>query len=91
MSFQKECFFVVNDNGEKVATATISLLSKKEFGYEAVVDWFAIKTQYQGYHLSKPMINKFIKLANELGHKKLLLHTQTHTWLAAKLYLDLGF
>lgn len=37
------------------------------------------------------MINKFIKLANELGHKKLLLHTQTHTWLAAKLYLDLGF
>jgi len=41
--------------------------------------------------LSKPRINKFIKLANELGHKELLLHAQTHTWLAAKLYLDLGF
>ena len=37
------------------------------------------------------MINKFIKLANDLGYKKILLHTQTHTWLAAKLYLDLGF
>lgn len=87
----KRLFFVVNSDGEKVGTATISLLSKKKFGYEAVVDWFAIKKQYQGYKLSKPMINRFIKLAYELGHNKLLLHTQTHTWLAAKLYLDLGF
>ncbi len=87
----RRLFFVVNDEGEKVGTATISLLSKKEFDYEAVVDWFAIKKEYQGRHLAKPMINKFIKLANELGHSKLLLHTQTHTWLAAKLYLDLGF
>ena len=87
----KRLFFIINDVGEKVGTATISLLSEKEFGYDAVVDWLAIKKQYQGYHLSKPMINKVIKLANELGHKKLLLHTQTHTWLAAKLYLDLGF
>ena len=37
------------------------------------------------------MINRFIKLANDLGYNKILLHTQTHTWLAAKLYLDLGF
>lgn len=87
----KRLFFVVNENGEKVGTATISLLKEKEYGYNAVVDWFAIIKEYQGYHLSKPMINKFIKLANELGHKELLLHTQTHTWLAAKLYLDLGF
>lgn len=87
----KRMFFVVNDNGIKVATATISLLKEKEYNYDAVVDWFAITKKYQGYHLSKPMINKFIKLAHELGHKKLLLHTQTHTWLAAKLYLDLGF
>ena len=80
----KRLFFVVNNNGNKIATA-------KEFGYDAVVDWFAIAKEYQGYHLSKPMINRFIKLAHELGHKKLLLHTQTHTWLAAKLYLDSGF
>lgn len=26
-----------------------------------------------------------------LGHKKTLLHTQTHTWLAVKVYLDIGF
>lgn len=87
----KRCFFVINDKGEKVGTATISKLKESEYGYDAVVDWFAIKKEYQGYHLSKPMINRFIKLANDLGYEKILLHTQTHTWLAAKLYLDLGF
>lgn len=87
----ERCFFVVNDKFEKVATATITKLKEVEYGYDAVVDWFAIKKEYQGYHLSKPMINRFIKLAADLGHNKLLLHTQTHTWLAAKLYLDLGF
>ena len=87
----KRLLFVVNDNGEKVGTFTISKLQEKEFDYDAVVDWFSIKKSYQGQHLSKPMINRFIKLANDLGYKKILLHTQTHTWLAAKLYLDLGF
>ena len=87
----ERCFFVINDIGEKVGTATISKLEESEYGYDAVVDWFAIKKEYQGYHLSKPMINRFIKLANDLGYNKILLHTQTHTWLAAKLYLDLGF
>lgn len=87
----KRLFFVVNDSYEKVGTATISKLKEREFGYDAVVDWFAIKKEFQGYGLSKPMINRFIKLANELGYEKILLHTQTHTWLAAKLYLDLGF
>ena len=82
---QKRLFFVVNNFGEKVGTATISVLLEKEFGYEVVVDWFAIKKQYQGYHLSKPMINKFIKLANELGHKKLLLHTNTYLKRKTKL------
>lgn len=85
-------FFVVDDKSlEKVGTATISKLKEAEFGHEAVVDWVAIKKRYQGRKLSKPMISKFLSIARDLGHKKLLLHTQTHTWLAAKLYLDFGF
>lgn len=87
----KRLFFVVNEQGEKVGTATISKLQEPEYGYDSVVDWFAIKKKYQGCKLAKPMINRFLKLANELGYNKILLHTQTHTWLAAKLYLDLGF
>lgn len=87
----KRLIFIVNDSGEKVGTATISLLKEKEYGYDAAVDWVAIKKEYQGQKLSKPLISRFISLANELGHNKLILHTQTHTWLAAKLYLDFGF
>lgn len=88
----KRCIFIVDDNtGEKIGTATISPLKNKEYGYDAAVDWVAIKKEHQRFGLSKPLISRFIKLANELGHEKLILHTQTHTWLAAKIYLDVGF
>ena len=88
----KRCVFIVNQkNGEKVGTATISLLNEKEYGCDAAVDWVAIKKSYQGMHLARPLISKFISIANELKHKKLILHTQTTTWLAAKLYLDFNF
>ena len=88
----KRCIFIVDDKtGEKVGTATISKLEKDEYGYSEVVDWVAIKKEYQGKGLSKPLLSRFLLLARELGNNKILLHTQTHTWLAAKLYLDLGF
>ncbi len=87
----KRCIFILNEENEKIGTGTISLLKEEEYGYDAVVDWVAIKKEYQGKHLSRPLISRLIKLANELGHKKILLHTQTHSWLAAKLYLDAGF
>ena len=88
----KRCVFIVDSNtNEKVGTATISLLEEKEYGYEAAVDWVAIKRSYQGRKLSRPLISKFMEIANNLGHKKIILHTQTNTWLAAKMYLDYGF
>ncbi|MCK8059494.1 MULTISPECIES: GNAT family N-acetyltransferase [unclassified Fusibacter] len=91
VELDKRCFFIVNDNYEKIATATISLLENNEDEYEATVDWVAIKSEYQGKGLSRPLISKLLEVANNLGHDKLMLHTQTHTWLAAKLYLDFGF
>lgn len=85
----QRCFFIVTASGEKVATSTVSLTNENDF--TATVDWLAIKEEYQGLGLAKPLISKTIGLASSLGHERLLLHTQTHTWLAAKLYLDLGF
>lgn len=32
-----------------------------------------------------------MEIAKELGHEQIILHTQTNTWLAAKLYSDYGF
>ena len=88
----KRCIFIVDDiTNEKVGTATISLLSEKEYGYTGAVDWVAIKRDYQGRKLSRPLITKILEIASELGHKDIILHTQTTTWLAAKLYLDFGF
>lgn len=88
----KRCIFIVDDNtNEKVGTATISLLKEPEYGYNGAVDWIAIKKRYQGRKLAKPLISKFMEVANDNGHSKLILHTQTTTWLAAKLYLDYGF
>ena len=86
------CVFIVdNSTGEKVGTATISKFYDEKYGYEATVDWVAVKKEYQGRGLAKPLICKLIKIAKDNGHDKILLHTQTHTWLAAKLYLDYGF
>lgn len=88
----KRCFFIVDDlTNEKVGTATVSLLQNEESGYKATIDWLAIKKEYQGKNLSRPLISKFISVAHDLGHDKIMLHTQTTTWLAAKLYLDAGF
>lgn len=88
----KRCIFIVDDKTkEKVGTATISKLKENEFEYNAAVDWVAIKKKYQGKHLSKALISKFMEIANNEGHNKLILHTQTTTYLACKIYLDYGF
>ena len=83
------CIFIENSNGEKIATATIS--PANEFGYKCVIDWFAISPKAQGLGLSKPLLSKVLLIAKALGYNKILLHTQTNTWLAAKIYLDNGF
>lgn len=72
----KRCIFIVDDNtNEKVGTATISLLEHKEGDFEAAVDWVAIKKRYQGRKLAKPLISKFMEIANNLGHKKINLNS----------------
>lgn len=88
----KRCIFIVEDEtNKKIGTVTISKLKEPQYGYNAVCDWLAIRSDYQGKKLSKILINKMIQLANNLGYERILLHTQTTTWLAAKLYLDNGF
>lgn len=88
----KRCVFIVDDkSGEKVGTATVSLLKEAEYDCFAAVDWVAIKKSYQGKGLARPLISEVLAIAKNLLHKQIILHTQTTTWLAAKLYLDFGF
>lgn len=83
----KRCLFIVNQKNEKVGTSTAYFTNDTT----GKVHWVAILKEEQGNHLSKPLINKTLSLLKELGYKDTLLHTQTHTWLAVKIYLDLNF
>lgn len=83
----KRCLFIANKQNEKIATSTAYFTNE----HTGKVHWVAIKKEEQGNHLSKPLVNKTLSLLKELNYKDTLLHTQTHTWLAVKIYLDLGF
>lgn len=84
--------FVVNDAGEKVATATafydITGKDKSDSGW---LHWVAVKREYQGKGLSKPLISHTLNVMKSLGYKHAKIPTQTNTWLAVKVYLDFGF
>lgn len=88
---KKRCIFIENAKGEKIATSTAFYLENPVDGITGNVHWVSIKKEYQGKYLSKPLICETLKQMRKLGHKKTLLHTQTHTWLAVKVYLDMGF
>lgn len=84
--------FVVNGAGEKVATATafydIRGIDQSGDGW---LHWVAVRREEQGMGLSKPLISYVIQIMKALGHTRCKIPTQTTTWLAVKVYLDLGF
>ena len=41
--------------------------------------------------LSKPLITHVLRHMQKLGYTRAIVPTQTTTWLACKVYLDLGF
>lgn len=84
--------FVVNPAGEKVATATafydIRGIDQSGDGW---LHWVAVRRDEQGKGLSKPLISHVIQVMKGLGYIRAKIPTQTTTWLAVKVYLDLGF
>ncbi len=53
--------------------------------------WVAVRREYQGKGLSKPLISHVLGIMQKLGYTHATIPTQTTTWLACKIYLDLGF
>lgn len=84
--------FVENEHGEKVATATayIDITGRDQSG-SGWLHWVAVRREYQGRGLSKPMIAHVLEVMRGLGYRHAKVPTQTRTWLACKVYLDLGF
>lgn len=85
-------FFVENEEGEKIATATAFYnIHGRDTSGAGWLHWVAVKREYQGKGLSKPLITYVINVMKNLGYSHAKIPTQTNTWLACKVYLDLGF
>ena len=84
--------FVVNEGGEKIATATAyyDVMGNDNSG-DGWLHWVAVKREYQGKGISKPLIAFTLNRLLELGYTHAKIPTQTYTWLACKIYLDFGF
>lgn len=84
--------FVVSPEGEKVATATAWWdIRSPQSASNGVLSWVAVKQQWQNFKLSKPLITHVMKLMCALGAERIVVPTQTTTWVACRVYMDLGF
>ena len=85
-------FFVLSPEGEKVATATAYYdIRRGDDGITGWLHWVAVRREHQGLGLAKPLITRVLQAMKDLGYTRAVIPTQTTTWLACKVYLDLGF
>jgi GNAT superfamily N-acetyltransferase len=85
-------FFIETDKGEKIATATALYdIHGRDTSGDGWLHWVAVKREHQGNGLSKPLITYCLRAMNKLGYVRAKIPTQTNTWLACKVYMDLGF
>lgn len=89
--------FVETLDGKKVATATAydGMPGHGQSPYdppgEGWLHWVAVRREYQGKGLSKPLIAYVLQVMAGHGHTHVSVPAQTTTWVACKIYLDLGF
>lgn len=85
-------FFIEDKNGNKIATATAFYdIHTGDSPDNGQLHWVAIKKETQGKGLSKPLITHTLEKMKTLGYGKIKIHTQTNSWLACKIYYELGF
>ncbi len=84
--------FIENADGRKVATATAyyDVLGRDKSG-DGWLHWVAVHREYQGKGLSKPLISYVLNVMRGLGYTHAKIPTQSTSWVACKVYLDLGF
>lgn len=84
--------FIETLEGEKVATATAYYdIYGRDTSGAGWLHWVAVKREYQGRGLSKPLISYVLNVMRKLGYTHGKIPTQTTTWLACKIYLDFGY
>ena len=88
----KRMVFIENTDGQKVATATAyyDVLGQDTSG-DGWLHWVAVHREYQGRGLSKPLVSYALDVMGKLGYTHAEIPTQSTSWVACKVYLDLGF
>lgn len=88
---QERCLFVLDDNGETVAVA--SLWHGGDFGEKFPrIHWVATAAKHQGKGIAKALMTKLMNLYNEFGyHGFIYLITQTWSYKAINIYSEFGF
>ena len=84
--------FLLDPAGREIGTATA--FYDAPFGDprgDGWLHWVAIRRDAQGQGLSRPLVCRALHRLKELGYRRIIVPTQTTTWVACKVYLDLGF
>ena len=84
-------FFVEEETDRKVATATAYHDIYGRDTTSAFLHWVAVAPEAQGKGLSKPLISHVLHRMASLNETWVKVPTQTTSWIACKVYLDLGF
>ncbi|MBQ8971697.1 MAG: GNAT family N-acetyltransferase [Clostridia bacterium] len=84
--------FIEDYQHTPVATATAFYdVPNGDPAVDGCLHWVAVRREAQGRGLSKPLVARTLRQLKALGYAHTLVPTQTTTWLACKVYLDLGF
>lgn len=87
----RRVYFLYNAAGEKIGTISAWWLDHGK-NYHPLLHWVAIKPDYQGQGLGRPLINFGIRKLIEIeGDLDIYLRTQTWSHRAIALYLLEGF
>lgn len=87
----KRCIFVLNQNNEMVATA--SMWDGSMFGdIRQRFHWVAVSPKYQGLRISYALVTKMLDIYNELGYSGYIyIASQTWSYKAINIYKKFGF
>lgn len=89
---RNRCLFIENSEGEAIGTTTAWYENVEDSG-ETIgrIHFVAIKEEYQGKKLAKPLLSAALNIIIEEKHHKVYLTTQTTSYPAINMYLNYGF
>ncbi|MBE6952148.1 MAG: GNAT family N-acetyltransferase [Ruminococcaceae bacterium] len=87
----RRCVFACAPDGTQVATAT-AWWSKDGDERLAMVHWVSVHPEHQGKGLGRAVMARVLQLFETLEPgRPIMLHTQTWSHIAVRMYLSLGF